>query len=473
MAGVPMTVDDYDAFLKRKHVRHTKSGFDVDPFALNPKAFEWQRVVVAWALRTGRCLLSEDCGLGKSLQSLMWAEQVVKRSGGKVILLCPLAVQRQFVRESEKFGVAVRVGVCESQDDVRDGISVTNYEKLHHFKPKEFVGVVLDEAQILKSYTGVTKRMLCNEFADHPYKLTCSATPAPNDRMEIGNQSEFLGVMRSTEMLARWFINAGDKVGSYRLRKHGEEDFWRWMSTWAMCLSSPSDIGFDASGYKLPPLKMHEHVVNNAIESGFLFNTGSGSVSATNVHKEKRSVLGERADKVAEIVNGNDETWAVWCDTDYEADALTERIPDAIEVRGSMPIKRKEELLEQFSSGNARVIVTKPKVGGLGLNWQHAAHTTWFAGYSFEQFYQAIRRLYRFGQKRPVNVHIVRTENEASILEAVRKKEVEHTELQCEVARLMSANMRHELGLTNKQLAASSGGQRLAAPSWLVSKRGA
>ena len=177
--------------------------------------------------------------------------------------------------------------------------------------------------------------------------------------------------------------------------------------------------------------------------------------------------------RAAEIANAATGSVIVWCETNDESSALAASIPDAIEVRGSMPIKRKEELLEQFSSGNARVIVTKPKVGGLGLNWQHAAHTTWFAGYSFEQFYQAIRRLYRFGQKRPVNVHIVRTENEASILEAVRKKEVEHTELQCEVARLMSANMRHELGLTDKQLAASSGSQRLAAPSWLVSKRGA
>ncbi len=460
---------DYLEFLRSKHVRHNKTGFDVPLEALNANAFEWQKIIVQWALRTGRALLSEDCGLGKSLQSLMWAEQVVKKTGGKVLLLCPLAVQRQFVCEAEKFGVSVRVKVCESQDDVADGISVTNYEKLHHFKPKQFVGVVLDEAQILKSYTGVTKRMLCKEFVDHPYKLTCSATPAPNDRMEIGNQSEFLGVLPSSEMLQRWFINSGDKVGQYRLRKHGEADFWQWMSTWAVCLSSPADLGFDGSKYKLPPLQLHEHVVENELEKGFLFNVGK-SISATNIHKEKRNTLEQRADVVAGLVNGDSDTWVVWCDTDYEADALKKRIKDAIEVRGSMPTKRKEELLEAFTTGKERVIITKAKVGGLGLNWQHAHKTTWFAGYSFEQFYQAIRRLYRFGQEKPVQVHVVRSESEESIVETVREKERQHTELQCEVAKLMSENMKRELGIGRVQLRSSEGTSSINVPSWVTIK---
>lgn len=462
-------MNDYTRFLKSKHIRHEKTGFNVELEDMNQKAFDWQRIITQWSLRTGRSLLSEDCGLGKSLQSLMWGEHVVKHTGGKVILLCPLAVQRQFAREAEKFNIGVRVTVCESQDDVRDGISVTNYEKLHHFKASEFAGVVLDEAQILKAYTGKTKRLLCKSFEKTPYRLNCSATPAPNDRMEIGNQSEFLGVLPSSEMLARWFINSGDKVGEYRLRKHGESDFWKWMATWAMCISSPADLGFDGSKYKLPPLKIHEHVVENPIEKGFLFNVGK-KVSATNIHKEKRSVLHERAEVVAGLVNNDTDAWAVWCDTDYEADALSEKIPDAIEVRGSMPTKKKEELLESFTNGQSRVIITKAKVGGLGLNWQHAHKTSWFAGYSFEQFYQAIRRLYRFGQEEQVDVHIVRSENEESIAETIRKKERQHMELQCEVAHLMAENMKSELGIAPVQLRSSHGENAIHIPSWLKSK---
>ena len=441
----------YEEFLAAKHLRHPKSGFAVDIERLNPLAFDWQRVVVHWALRTGRALLSEECGLGKTLQQLMFAEQVVKKTHGKALLLCPLAVQKQTVREADKFSIGVRVKTCESQDDVQDGISVTNYDKLHHFKASAFNCVVLDEAQILKAYTGVTKRKLCQQFADTPFKLTCSATPAPNDRMEIGNQSEFLGVLPSAEMLQRWFINAGDKVGAYRLRKHGASDFWQWMSSWAMCLSSPADIGFDGSAFVLPAIELVEHVVENEPEEGMLFNVGR-SISATTVHKEKRVTLVERAEVVADIVNADDEAWAVWCDTDYESAALTKRIPDAIEVRGSMPTKTKEERIEAFTNGQARVIVTKPKIGGLGLNWQHAANTTWFAGYSFEQFYQSIRRLWRFGQKRTVKVHVVRSENEGSIVDIVREKERNHVELQREVAALMEANMREELGLKPREL---------------------
>ena len=469
MSVASMNESAYIDFLKSKHVRHSKTGFDVPFEALNPKAFDWQKMVVRWALRTGRALLSEDCGLGKSLQSLMWAEAVVNKTGGKVLLLCPLAVQRQFAREAEKFGISVRVNVCETQDDVRGGITVTNYEKLHHFKPKEFIGVVLDEAQILRAYTGKTKQMLCKQFKDHPYKLTCSATPAPNDRMEIGNQSEFLSVLPSSEMLQRWFINSGDEVGKYRLRKHGEADFWKWMSSWAVCLSSPADLGFDASNYKLPPLVLKEHVVGTKPDAGFLFNVGK-KISATKVHKEKRESLNERADLVAGLVNPDSERWVIWCSTDYEADALKKRIPDAIEVRGSMPAKKKEELLDAFTVGKERAIITKAGIGGLGLNWQNAHKTTWFANYSFADFYQAIRRLYRFGQEYSVEVHVVRTENEGSIVDVVNEKESSHVQLQCEVARLMSANMREELGIAPLTLRSSAGTTRINLPNWLQSK---
>jgi len=468
--GSAGTAVKYRDFLRSKHVRHHKSGFNVDLEDINARAFDWQRVIVQWSLRTGRALLSEDCGLGKTLQQLLYAEHVIRRTHGKALLLCPLAVQRQTAREAEKFSIGCRVTICETQDDVQeDGISITNYEKLHHFNPAEFCCVVLDECQILKSYNGVTKRALCRSFAETPFRLGCSATPAPNDRMEIGNQSEFLGVLPSSEMLQRWFINAGDEVGAYRLRMHGQEDFWKWMSSWAVCISTPADIGFDSTGYVLPPLKIVEHVVENPLEAGMLFNVGK-KISATNIHREKRAALHDRADVVAGLVNADGDMWAVWCDTDYEADALRERIPDAIEVRGSMPTKKKEQLLEAFTDGSERVIITKPEIGGLGLNWQHSHKTTWFAGYSFEKFYQCIRRLLRFGQSHPVECHIVRTENEASIMETVREKERVHGEMQSEVAKLMAGNMREELGLTRRELRTSAGDIKIQLPSWMKTK---
>lgn len=457
----------YADFLANKHKRAEKRGIAVEIDELNPMLFDWQSRVVQWALRCGRSLLAEDCGLGKTAQQLAWAD-VIAAKHGKVLLLCPLAVQRQTLRESEKFGIKSRVTICESQDDVQDGISITNYDKLHLFKPSEFVGVVLDESSILKAYTGKTKQALCRSFAETPFRLCATATPAPNDRMEIGNHSEFLGVMDSDEMLAIWFINSGDKVGKYVLRQHGIEAFWRWVASWAMCLSSPADIGGDASGYELPPLITHERVVESKIPDGFLFSPGK-AIAATEVHQEKRATLEERADVVASIVNGDSAAFAVWCDTDYEADALRRRIPDAVEVRGSHPIKEKEAKLEAFTNSQSRVIITKPEIGGFGLNWQHAHKTTWFAGYSYERFYQAIRRMWRFGQTKPVEVYVVRSENEGSICDVIRDKEKQHTEMQREVALLMSAGMKEELGM-GRQLSKFMPSEKMEVPAWLKNK---
>ena len=439
----------YQEFLNRKHVRQVKSGFDVADRDINQRLFPWQREIVRWALRCGRAALFEDCGLGKTAQQLVWSRHIFLHTNRPVFILCPLAVQRQTEREAVKFGIDVPVKVCETQDDVVGGINISNYEKLHHFDTSVFEGVVLDESSILKAYTGATKRALCDLFASTPYRLACTATPAPNDRMELGNHSEFLGVMPSDDMLARWFINDGGKAGTYRLRKHGERDFWRWMASWSVCISSPKDIGFDDSGFNLPPLNTIEHVIDCKPEEGYLFAVPR-QVSATNVHKEKRAYLAERADKVAEIVNGNTDSWAVWCDTDYEADALSSRIPDAVEVRGSNSEKIKEQRLQSFGDGTSRAIITKPEIGGFGLNWQHVHKTTWFAGFSYEKFYQAIRRLWRFGQQFPVDVHVVRTVNEGSIVETIDRKRKQHAEMQREMASLMADGMREELGFGNR-----------------------
>lgn len=465
-----MSDANYGEFISSKHIRALKNGFDVCDSDINQSLFDWQRAIVKWALKIGRAALFEDCGLGKTLQQLEWASQVCLHTGGNVLLLCPLAVQWQTAREAEKFGISTPVNVCESQSDVNPGITIANYEKLHHFDTASFVGVVLDESSVLKSYTGKTKRALVEQFCETRFKLACTATPAPNDRMELGNHSEFLGVMPSNEMLARWFVNAGDKVGSYRLRKHGEDNFWRWVASWAVCISSPDDIGFDGSKYALPPLSVHEHVVDCKVPAGFLFQP-SEAISATNVHREKRAALEERAIEVATLVNGDSDFWAVWCDTDYEADALLKLIPDAVEVRGSHPTKTKEDRLRMFSDGECRVIITKAEVGGFGLNWQHCHKTTWFAGYSYERWYQAIRRLWRFGQTNPVEAHVVRTDREDSIVEAVRRKQQQHQEMQREMSGRMKDGMMEELGI-GKTLRAYSPSKTVIIPSWLKTKVG-
>lgn len=459
---------EYREFIASKHLRVQRTGFDVDESQINGRLFDWQRKVVKWAVNVGRAALFEECGLGKTIQQLEWAKLVHQHTSEPVLLLCPLAVQWQTIAERLKFEIDAESKIVETQADCINGINVSNYEKLHHFDAKRFAGVVLDESSVLKSFTGSTKRQLCEDFAETPFKLACTATPAPNDRMELGNHAEFLGVMPSNEMLARWFINDGAKVGSYRLCKHAETDFWRWMASWSMCLSSPADIGFDATGYTLPPLNMHDHIIASKPFDGCLF-VGSETISATEVHKEKRAALTERADCAAGLVNGDSDCWIVWCDTDYEADALIARIPDAIEVRGSHPASVKSSRLRDFAEERARVLITKAELAGFGMNFQHCHKTTWFAGYSYEKWHQAIRRLWRFGQTMPVDVHVIRTEREESIVDAVNGKGQSHAEMAREMARLMSSGMLEELNQSRK-LETYDAAKRIALPSWIKSK---
>lgn len=464
-----ITNGQYAEFLRSKHVRTEHSGFEVDDGDLNRGLFQWQRDIVRWALRTGKSAIFAECGLGKTAMQLEWAAEIVRQTGGPVLVLCPLAVSWQTNKEADKFNIRAKaaVNVVSEQSDVGPGISITNYERLHKFDLRKFVGVVPDESGILKSYTGVTKNLLVDSFQSTPYKLCCTATPAPNDRMELGNHCEFLSVMPSNEMLARWFINDTMKAGGYRLRRHGAKDFWQWVSSWAVAISRPSDLGYDDAGFDLPPLKLTEHIVGAPIPEGYMFHPG-GSVSATNVHREKRAALAERADVVASLVNPSTEAWVIWCDTDYEADALCKRIPDAIEVRGSHPTKTKEDRLRGFSEGKFKTIVTKAEIGGYGLNWQHCHNMTWFAGYSFEKFYQAVRRLWRFGQLHTVNVHTVMSEVEESIRDAVKAKERQHGEMQAELVGCLKEGMLENV-YGRKTLKSCGARARLTVPAWIQS----
>ena len=333
---------DYQTFLHTKRMVAHTAGIEVSHADLHATLFPFQQVIVQWALRKGRAALCADCGLGKSFMQLEWASVVHRYTGADVLILAPLAVASQTVAEGAKLGTSVQM--CRSQADVHPGLNITNYEMLGHFDTNHFIGVVLDESSILKSYMGKTRRALVEAFQSTPYRLCCTATPAPNDVMEIGNHSEFLSIMPSSEMLMRWFINDTMQSGHYRLKGHAEKDFWEWVASWALSLRKPSDLGYPDDGFALPELQMKHCYVETdiavGVEQGQLFR--APKMSATTLHKEMRITCTDRAQAVADLVNGSDETWTVWCNTNYEADELRKRIPDAIEVRGSESVAEKE-----------------------------------------------------------------------------------------------------------------------------------
>lgn len=355
-------MSDYQTFLASKRIEARPMGFAVDPAALNPALFPFQRAITEWSLKRGRAAIFAAVGLGKTPMQIEWAHHVHLHTGGDVLILAPLAVAQQTRREGLKFGRTVTV--CRSQEDVRPGVNVTNYEMVEHFDAARFAGVVLDESACLRDYMGIVKRRLVDAFAATPYRLCCTATPAPNDHMELGNHSEFLGVMPAPEMLSRWFINDTNATGVYRLKGHAEADFWRWVTSWAVALRRPSDLGdYSDDGYILPPLTIHQHTVEvdvTADRGDHLFRIPD--LSATAIHAEMRRTAPARAAVAAALVNGTPGPWAVWVNTNYEADAVTALLPDALEVRGSDSIAAKEARLGAFSDGSARVILTKANV---------------------------------------------------------------------------------------------------------------
>lgn len=420
---------EYDQFIASKTKALKPAGFE--PHTITAPLFAWQKQIVEWAVRKGRAALFEDCGLGKTAQQLEWAHQVNQHTGGSVLILTPLAVAQQTQREAVKFGTPACL--ASSQADVTEpGIWITNYEKIEHFECESFAGVVLDESSILKSFTGKTRQALTALFSNTPYRLCCTATPSPNDYTELGQHADFLGICTPAQMLATFFINDTFNTGDWRLKKHAEAEFWRWLASWAACVSKPSDIGFSDEGYILPALNM-ETVTVDVDQSD---DTGDNlfrisTLSATTMHKEMRITSGARAQAVSALVNPSAEPWIVWCNTNDEADALVGLIPDAVEVRGSDTIEHKQKALAQFSAGQARVIITKPSIAGFGLNWQHC-HNVAFVGlsYSFEDFYQALRRSYRFGQTRQVNAYVIQAETEDAIHRTIKIKIAAHEAMQ-------------------------------------------
>lgn len=455
---------NYEDLLKRKEVRAPMMGMDDVP-SLSPHLFDYQKDVVGFLLRAGSGAAFLDTGMGKTSVELEFGRVVVERENRPVLMLAPLAVGVQHLREAERFGIDA--AIARGQQDVNAAkVYIANYERLHLFDKSRFAGVILDESSIVKSYNGKVSRSLVEFASGMRWKLAATATPAPNDHMELGQHSNFLGVMPSNEMLARWFVTDQSEMGRYRLKRHGIRPFWSWVASWSRCAGSPSDLGYDDSKFILPNLKIEQHIVDTDITVG----AGDGKLfrlpdmSATSIHREKRLTANDRAKKVAELVaNEPNEPWMIWVETDYDADAIMALLPDAVEVRGNMSADVKEQRLNAFSSGEIKILVSKPSIAGFGLNWQHCARTA-FVGlsFSYEMFYQAIRRFWRFGQKREVHCHIAMAETETAIWSVIQRKKAEHETMKVQ----MFEAMRREV--LNKQIKQAYQPTKTATlPSWI------
>jgi hypothetical protein len=412
----------YDAFLAEKALVAVPTGLEVVP-DVRAHLFDFQRDITRWALRRGRAAIFADCGLGKTPMQLEWASHVP----GPVLILAPLAVAPQTVREGEKFGVPVRY--VREMPTEPTGIYVTNYELLERFDLSQFAGLVLDESSILKSYDGATRTAIIEASRAVPFRLACTATPAPNDYMELGNHAEFLGVMSRVEMLSMFFVHDGGETQSWRLKGHAQKDFWQWVASWAVLLRKPSDVGYEDGALELPPLTIMQSTVHASIApAGELF-----TVEAQTLQERiaaRRETVAERVDAAATLVNATPGAWVVWCNLNSESEALTRAIPDAVEVRGSDAPEDKEAALLGFAEGRIRVLVTKPSIAGYGMNWQHC-HQMAFVGLSdsWEQYYQAVRRCWRFGQEHPVAVHLIAADREGAVVENIKRKDAQATEM--------------------------------------------
>lgn len=412
----------YQDFISGKFKQHQSSGIDVElpDCGLFPHQFD----LVKWALRKGRAAIFADTGLGKSRMQITWADQVVKNTNGSVMILAPLAVAQQTVEEAKSIGVDINH--CREPEQLKHGINITNYDRIHKFDCSIFTGVVLDESSIIKHHDAKTLKTLLESFGETKFKLCATATPAPNDWTELGTHAEFLGVRSRNEMLSEFFLHDAANTQDWRLKGHAKHIFWKWVSTWAALVRTPADLGHDASMYELPPLEVTQHTVKSELQPnvGMLFAFEAQTLSER--REARKASLRNRVDECAAMVNNDNQPWIVWCHLNDEADALKAAIPDAIEIRGTDDVDVKEQRLHDFSCGKIRVLITKPKIAGFGLNWQHCRRMA-FVGVtdSFEAYYQAVRRCWRFGQKHQVHVHIFASEQEGAVVANLKRKERE------------------------------------------------
>jgi len=453
---------DYAEFLDQKTQGGADSGFD--PVWMPSFLFDFQSQMVEWAVKKGRAAIFADCGLGKTSMGLVWATNVARKSKKPVLYLTPLAVASQTVREAHKFDI----DAMQSRDGEAKGpVIVTNYERLHYFNPSDFSGVVCDESSILKSFAGSRRGEITAFMRKVPYRLLQTATAAPNDYIELGTSSEALGYMGHMDMLNRFFKNdlnnsatgrfAGEVI-KWRLKGHAEVPFWRWVCSWARAIRRPSDLGFDDRAFTLPALNEVEHLVEaQTLAEGMLFAMPAQGLQEQ--REERRRTVQERCERVAELVNRTGQPALVWCHLNDEGDLLEKLIPDAVQVSGSDSDERKEDRLEAFAEGRARVLITKPKIGAWGLNFQHCNHITFFPSHSFEQYYQAVRRCWRFGQKREVTVDIVTTEGERGVMRNLQRKAAQADTMFSHLV----AEMNHSLAIER----ANNHTKTMEVPKWL------
>ena len=463
-------LDEYEAFLRRKRLVVPPSGID-DPPELHPSLFPHQRDCCRWALRVGKAALFEAPGLGKTRQEIEWARVVADATQRPVLILTPLAVAPQFVDEA--VSLDYEVTIASGADDIgRGGVYVANYEKLHRFDADVFGGVAADESSIMKSIDGRTRQVMMMMFAETPFKLSASATPAPNDHMELGSQSEWLGAMSRAEMLATFFVHDGGSTQDWRLKGHATDDFWSWVASWAVAMNTPSDLGYPDDGYILPPreveqISVKEDTLATALEAGVLFLGAAKTLTAQRA--ARRATLDQRVALAAELAAAEpDEPWVFWCGLNKESAALTKSIPDAVEVSGSMKTEEKERRLMAFSRGEVRVLVTKASIAGHGMNWQHCARQAFVGiGHSYEQFYQATRRLWRFGQTRPVHTKIIISEREGPVLRNIERKQAAADEMMRGMIRNMADITRENLTRTGRTMTCYSPTVDMVVPEWL------
>ena len=448
----------YDDFINSKSKTFENMGIDVDRNSLNPDMFEFQKDIVRWALKKGRVAIFAECGLGKTLMQLSWADEIHKHTGGKILILAPLAVAPQTKEEGEKFGISVNI--CESQDDVLDGINITNYEKIDKFTGNSFQAVVLDESSILKSFNSSTRNKLIDSFSKVPFRLACTATPAPNDHMELGNHSEFLGVMTRAEMLSMYFVHDGGDTAKWRLKGHAEDVFWNWMASWAVFIDNPKNLDYEVNGYDLPNLNINEIIVDGD-------EVTTETLTLTQRRQARKDSLELRCQAAADLVNASDEQWLVWCDLNDESTMLKNKISEAVEIRGSDKASHKTGSMLNFSDGLIKCLVTKPSIAGFGMNWQQC-HNMIFVGLSdsYEKYYQAVRRCYRFGQKNEVNVYIIISAKEGAVKANIERKQEDAKKMQDAMIKLTKEVTKKELQVTTRIMTEYVPKIKMMLPDW-------
>lgn len=453
----------YEDFLKKKQVAFTECGFDASKMQFPEMIKDFQKACVLWALRLGRSALFADTGLGKTLMQLTWAHCVFLHTGKSVLVVAPLCVAQQTVREGVKFGIKTKY--VRSQDQIGEvGVYICNYEMMDKFDNRQFSGIALDESSILKGMQGKIRKMITDFARPIDYRLSCTATPSPNDHMELGTQSEFLGVMSQVEMLATYFIHDGSDTSKWRLKGHGRNKFWEWVSTWALIIRNPSDIGFESIGYDLPKLKIVEHVIKTDASDQIFVELASGLKERLRARRDSVDVRCEYAARLLE-------SWdcgVAWCNLNDESDLMAKLVDGSVNVYGSMDFDKKESALIGFSDGEYTKLITKSKIAGFGMNWQHCDKTL-FVGLtdSFESFYQSVRRFWRYGQSKPVEAHVIISDKELLVLENIKRKQSAHNQMISEVIAITKDRAMEQIHGFKPQKASYEPTQKIKLPSFI------